>query len=141
MSRVPKRASRAARPKAARPREACERLEDLANVGPSIAGDLRRVGVAHPRDLAGRDPVALYDALCAATGARHDPCVLDVFLSAVRFMEGAPPLPRWHYTPERKRLLAERGAAGGLSHRPGRESLSSVVRETPGSVSHHGPRA
>ncbi|HEY0777733.1 MAG TPA: helix-hairpin-helix domain-containing protein [Gemmatirosa sp.] len=93
-------------------RDACARLEDLVNVGPSIAADLRRVGVAHPRDLVGRDPLALYDALCAATGVHHDPCVLDVFLSAVRFMEGATPHPWWHYTPERKRLLGERGSVG-----------------------------
>jgi hypothetical protein len=37
---------------------------------------------------------------------RHDPCVIDTFLSAVRFMEGAPPQPWWHCTPERKRHLA-----------------------------------
>ncbi|GJG87306.1 mitomycin resistance protein [Gemmatimonadetes bacterium T265] len=103
--------------------EACTRLEDLANVGPSIAADLRLVGVAHPRDLAWRDPPALYDALCAATGARHDPCVLDVFLAAVCLVDGAPVLPWWHYTPERKRLLREREAAGALPPRPRRESL------------------
>jgi hypothetical protein len=32
--------------------------------------------------------------------------VLDTFMSAVRFMEGAPALPWWHYTPERKRAFA-----------------------------------
>lgn len=111
MSRAAKRAARPAS-KAPRPREACERLEDLPNVGPSIAGDLRGIGVSQPSDLAGRDPYALYDALCAATGVRHDPCVLDVFLSAVRFMEGAPARPWWHYTAERKRALAARAHSG-----------------------------
>lgn len=47
----------------------------------------------------------MYEALCKATGARHDPCVIDVFMSAVRYMEGAEPLPWWSYTAERKRLL------------------------------------
>jgi hypothetical protein len=89
-------------------RETVVRLEDLPNVGPSIAGDLRGIGVSHPGDLVGRDPYALYDTLCTATGIRHDPCVLDVFLSAVRFMEGAPALKWWHYTAERKRGLALR---------------------------------
>jgi Pathogenicity locus len=98
--------------KALRPRDACERLEDVPNVGPSIAGDLRSIGVSHPGDLAGRDPYALYNALCAATSVRHDPCVLGVFLSAVRFMEGAPARPWWHYTAERKRVLAERARVG-----------------------------
>jgi hypothetical protein len=78
-------------------------LEQLPNVGPSLAASLRTAGVARPSDLPGADPYALYDALCARTGTRHDPCVLDVFISAVRFMEGAPPHPWWHYTPERKR--------------------------------------
>ena len=114
MSAAP-RAAPVARARRARPaitRETVARLEDLPNVGPSIAADLRGIGVSHPSDLAGRDPYALYDALCAATGVRHDPCVLDVFLSAVRFMEGAPARPWWHYTAERKRALAARARAG-----------------------------
>lgn len=88
-------------------RQDLHRLEQLPNVGPSLAESLRTVGVARPADLRGRDPVALYRSLCDATGARQDPCVLDVFISAVRFVEGAPPHPWWHYTPERKALLAD----------------------------------
>ena len=79
------------------------RLEDIPNVGPAIARDLRRIGVRVPRDLAGRDPRALYAALCRSSGTRHDPCVLDVFTAAVRFMEGARARPWWRYTAERKR--------------------------------------
>lgn len=107
--------ARVARALSARPpvtRETVVRLEDLPNVGPSIAGDLRGIGVSHPGDLAGRDPYALFDALCAATGVRQDPCVLDVFISAVRFMEGAPAHTWWHYTDERKRTLAARARSG-----------------------------
>ena len=81
-------------------------LEDIPNVGPSIAGDLNRLGIRAPRELAGRDPYALYEALNRATGTRHDPCVLDTFIAAVRFMEGAPARPWWKYTAERKRTLA-----------------------------------
>ena len=83
-------------------------LEDIPNVGPSLAADLRRVGIEHPQALAGRDPYALYHRLCDATGTYQDPCVLDVFISAVRFMEGAPARPWWHYTAERKRWEARR---------------------------------
>ena len=68
--------------------------------------------MSHPRDLAGRDPYALFDALCAITGVRHDPCVLDVFISAVRFMEDAPAHKWWHYTDEGKRMLAARAHSG-----------------------------
>ena len=78
-------------------------LEDVPNIGPSIAANLRRIGVNMPSQLAGRDPLALYDTLCRVTRTRHDPCVLDVFMSAVRFMEGAPALPWWRYTAERNR--------------------------------------
>lgn len=80
-----------------------KRLTDLPNVGKATAGDFRLLGIEHPRQLPGQDAYVLYDRLCALTGIRHDPCVIDVFLSAVRFMEGAPPHPWWHYTDERKR--------------------------------------
>ncbi|MGH8060471.1 MAG: helix-hairpin-helix domain-containing protein [Pseudoxanthomonas sp.] len=30
--------------------------------------------------------------------------MLDTFISVVRFMDGEPPRPWWHYTTERKRL-------------------------------------
>jgi hypothetical protein len=86
------------------------RLEDVPNVGPAIATDLRRLGIAAPADLIGRDPYALYDQLCRSTGVRYDPCVLDVFISAVRYMGGAPKRPWWKYTAERKRDLAARTA-------------------------------
>jgi hypothetical protein len=81
-------------------------LEDLPNVGKSVAADLRRIGIRAPQELAGRDPYALYEALNRATGMRHDPCLLDTFIAAVRFMGGAPARPWWAYTAERKRALA-----------------------------------
>jgi len=78
-------------------------LEELPNVGPAIAADLRRLGIGKPAELIGRDPYALYDDFCRLTGRREDPCLLDVFISAVRFMQGAPAKPWWRYTPERKK--------------------------------------
>ena len=85
-------------------------LEDLPNVGPAVAADLRLIGIRAPGALAGRDPYALYEALNRATGVRHDPCVLDTFIAVVRFMDGAPAQPWWKYTAERKRVLAARAA-------------------------------
>lgn len=82
------------------------RLTDLPNVGPSIARDLQLLGIHAPSQLAGRDPVQLYRALCARTRTRQDPCVLDVFISVVRFADGGPPRPWWDYTAERKRKHA-----------------------------------
>lgn len=126
LRRTAARSSRS-RPKATRSREACTRLEDLPNIGPSIAGDLRGIGVSHPSELVGRDPYALFDTLCATTGIRHDPCVLDVFLSAVRFMEGAPARPWWEYTAERKRVLAAMTRAVHPLRRRGGDARSQSV--------------
>lgn len=92
------------KPRKARRADECERLEQLPNIGPSLAADLRRLGVQHPQELAGRDPYMLYQALCSATGARQDPCVLDTFMAATDFMSGGEPRPWWTYTAQRKSL-------------------------------------
>lgn len=94
-------------PKAPPPRKAshaaeCERLEQLPNIGPSLAVDLRDLGIAHPRELAGKDAFTLYHQLCTLRGTRQDPCVLDTFMAAVDFMRGARPRPWWTYTTDRK---------------------------------------
>ena len=81
------------------------KLEDLPNVGPAVAARLRTLGIYKPSDLPGRDPYAMYDELNSRTGQRHDPCLLDVFISVVRFMEGAPARPWWKYTAQRKQRL------------------------------------
>ena len=46
--------------------------------------------------------------MCRLTGQRHDPCLLDTFITAVRFMEGEPKKPWWKYTAERKKTLEAR---------------------------------
>jgi hypothetical protein len=84
------------------------RLEAIPNVGPAIAADLRQLSINLPADLVGRDPYSMYDDLCRISGQRHDPCVLDTFIAAVRFMEGEPKKPWWKYTAERKKTLAAR---------------------------------
>jgi hypothetical protein len=84
------------------------RLEDIPNVGPAVAADLVQLGISRPADLLGRDPYEMYDDLCRITGQRHDPCLLDTFIAAVRYMAGEPKKPWWKYTAERKRELANR---------------------------------
>jgi hypothetical protein len=84
--------------------EACSVLEELPNIGPSLAASLRRIGVRTPRELKGRDAFVLYQQLASATGTRQDPCVLDTFMAAVDFMNGAAAAPWWHYTAQRKAL-------------------------------------
>ena len=88
-------------------------IEHIPNVGSAIAGDLRRLGIRDPADLVGRDPYAMYSDLCRKTRQRHDPCVIDVFIAAVRFMQGEPKRPWWKYTAERKRKLASQAESNG----------------------------
>lgn len=83
-------------------------FQDIPNIGSAMAADFKRLKIATPQDLVGRDPYALYDELCRLTRTRHDPCVIDAFIAAVRFMEGAKPRPWWAYTTERKRTLRAR---------------------------------
>ncbi len=80
-------------------------LEQLPNVGPATAGYFKRVGVSRPVHLVGRDPYALFEELCRVAGIQYDPCLLDQFMSAVRFMDGEIARPWWEYTTERKRTL------------------------------------
>jgi hypothetical protein len=91
-------------------RSTLTKLEDLPNVGPAVARYLRRVGVGDPQDLAGRDPYEMYEELCRLTGQHFDPCLLDTFIAAVRFMAGEEAKSWWEYTAERKRERARRQA-------------------------------
>jgi len=91
------------------------RLEDIPNIGKQIAVDLRTLGFAQPADLRQQDPYAMYDRICAITGIRQDPCLLDTFIAAVRFADGGPAVPWWAYTAERKRELAARAPATAAS--------------------------
>ena len=81
----------------------CIHLEQMPNIGPAMAADLRLLGIERPDQLQGRDAFRLYQQLCALRGQRQDPCVLDTLMAAVDFMGGAPARPWWHYTAERKR--------------------------------------
>ncbi len=85
-------------------REKVEKLTDLPNIGPALAKELRFIGIETPQQLKGRDPRDLYNKLCSKSGKRHDPCVLDVFMSITDFMDGGEPRVWWDYTPKRKGL-------------------------------------
>jgi len=98
------------------PRALPARLEDLPNVGPAVAADFRRLGIGTPDEIRGRDPYMLYHDLCRATHSLHDPCLLDTFIAVVRYVDGGPAKPWWHYTAERKRVYPGiRGQSRNLS--------------------------
>lgn len=93
-------------------RATLKELTEIPNVGPRVAGDLRVLKIYRPHELIGRDPYALYEELCRVTGKRHDPCMLDTLIAAVRFMSGEKAKPWFAYTAERKRVMKERERAG-----------------------------
>jgi len=87
-------------------RSKVKQLTDLPNIGKASAEDLRVLGIRRPEQLVGKCPFELYERLCRKTGVRHDPCVIDVFMSVTSFMDGEPARPWWDFTDERKRRLS-----------------------------------
>ena len=90
-----------------RARSDIQQLTDLPNIGSAGAEDLRLLGISEPSQLINRDPFEMHRQLCEITGVRHDPCVIDVFISITRFMNGEAPREWWAYTDERKQSLAK----------------------------------
>jgi len=62
-----------------------DELQAIPGIGPSLAENLRSLGVKRVADLKGRDPQRLYDKLNQLTGVRQDPCVLYTFRCAVYY--------------------------------------------------------
>lgn len=84
-----------------------QRFTDLRNIGPPAAKDFEVRGFSDPSQLAGADPLELYQSLCIATGTRQAPRVLDVFMYVASFLNGDPPKPWWHFTEKRKRQYGQ----------------------------------
>ena len=93
-------------PKAASAAE-CETLEQLPNIGPALAADLRSIGIRTRASCAARTPSCSTSSCAPTTGQRQDPCVLDTFMAATDFMRGAPAAPWWKYTPQRKAVYGQ----------------------------------
>ena len=104
--------------------EAMARLQKIPNVGPRMAGDLLRLGIARLRDAAGRDPDEMYYELCALDAKRHDPCVRDVFAAVVSYASGKPARPWWEFTPERKEREAKEREARRKAQREARKETA-----------------
>jgi Pathogenicity locus len=81
------------------------RLEDLPNIGSSIAGDLRGLGIHSPAELATRDPLSTYLRLSTPMGQRHDPCVLYTLMAAKHYLDTGEALVWWKFTDAGKWLL------------------------------------
>lgn len=81
------------------------RLEDLPNIGKSIAADLRGIGILTPAQLAECEPLATYRALAANMNHRLDPCVLYTLLAADHFLRHGQAIPWWKFTAAGRELL------------------------------------
>jgi len=81
------------------------KLEDIPNIGKSIAADLRGIGIQLPQQLLTREPLSIYMELGKLMGQRHDPCVLYTLMAARHFMQSGEKLPWWKFTEQGKALL------------------------------------
>lgn len=73
-----------------RTRSVPDPLRAIPGVGPTIAQDLRDLGITRVEQLRGADPQALYDRLCALAGTHVDRCMLYVLRCAVYFASEFP---------------------------------------------------
>ena len=86
------------------------KLEDIPNIGKSIATDLRTLGILTPQQLATRDPLETYLSLSDGMGHRHDPCVLYTLMAAKHHLHNGVAIPWWKFTEQGKKILAEAAA-------------------------------
>jgi hypothetical protein len=80
-----------------------KKFQDIPNIGPAVEKDFAALGLKAPKYLVGKDPLKLYKKMCQISGVRQDPCVLDTYMAAIDFMNGAPARPWWSYTKTRKK--------------------------------------
>ena len=90
-------------------RETVSKLEQLPNIGKKMADYLEMADIKTPRSLIGKNAFDLYNKLRERTGKPFDPCVIDVFMSVIDFMEGGEPAPWWEFTDQRKKFLKKEG--------------------------------
>ncbi len=73
-------------------------LQVIPGIGPSMAKDLRDLGIFEVADLQGQDPEMMYKRLCLMHDMHIDRCVLYVFRCAVYYASEKvhdPELLKW----------------------------------------------
>lgn len=85
------------------------RLEEIPNIGKSIAADLRALGIMTPQQLGKRDPLKTYLALSGSMGQRHDPCMLYTLMGAKHYLDTGESVVWWKFTEQGKALLVAHG--------------------------------
>ncbi len=92
-----------------------DELQILPGIGPSLAADLRALGVRRVADLKRRDPERLYAQLNRFRGTRQDLCVLYAFRCAAyaaRTSRPRPELLKWWSWKDRAVRPASRSRPG-----------------------------
>lgn len=79
-------------------------LQEIPGVGPSIARDLRMLGIDRVGQLKGKNPERLYARSNALVGQTQDRCLLYVFRCAVYYASEPRPKARllkwWNWSDE-----------------------------------------
>lgn len=83
-------------------RKTVSKLEHLPNIGKKMASYLEVADISTPQSLIGKDAFTLYKILSKKSGKKFDPCVIDIFMSVIDFMEGGEPKAWWEFTEKRK---------------------------------------
>ena len=87
-------------------RNETRKLKELRGIGAKMLEDFEKLGVGSVAQLRSKDAQALYDRMCALTGTRQDPCVLDTYRCAIGQARN-PNLPKeqkdwWYWSRMRK---------------------------------------
>ena len=91
-----------------------DELQRIPGVGPSIADDLRELGIRRIADLRRRSAERMYDRINTLRGVRQDRCLLYVFRCAVYYAGTTRPDPellKWWNWKNRTLEGAARGKA------------------------------
>ena len=112
-----------------RARREPDELQSIPGVGPSLAQDLRDLGIQRVAELRGQDPERLYTRLIAQRGIHQDRCVLYVFRCAVYYASNDlrdPELLKWWNWSDARLAAPQRSAGPAL--RPLRASSGILPR-------------
>jgi Pathogenicity locus len=93
------------------------RLEDLISIGPAMLRDFELLGIRSVAQLARQSAQQMYTRFNRVSGQRQDPCVLDVFRTAVAQARD-PRLPAeqcqwWYWSRKRKQRGKDSGNGAG----------------------------
>ena len=84
-----------------------QKISDIPNIGKQMTAALLLLGISSPAELRTQDQMDLYVRLGRIKGVRQDLCVLDTFMAAIDFCNGAVGQPWWKYTAQRKLLYPD----------------------------------